>query len=54
MVFFLVFSAPVAGILSAVALPIFRGMMSRIVGADEQGITPYTLVSASFSAFSIQ
>lgn len=33
----LVYLAPLAGVFSGAAVPIFRGMMSRIVGADEQG-----------------
>lgn len=33
-----IISAPVAGIFAGAIVPIFRGMMSRTVGADEQGI----------------
>lgn len=33
----LVFMAPVAGIFAGTVTPVFRGMMSRTVGADEQG-----------------
>ena len=41
-VLFLILLAPVAGIFSGSIVPIFRGMMSRTVGADEQGINRIT------------